>query len=413
MDILPVDVLCLIFKHLSFATLVRNMTVNKKWYKTFCSYIDNNMIVLSGNYNQSKFLDKFPAARNINGSIIYKTKNNINKHWLKKENYDLFVMDENIDFVELINNYSEQVSIGVSNKKIVSSYEHITYASVNGIMMYNTGWQYFSYVSKIYIYSTDITDSDLVHFKNIQTIKISYCNNITNNGLKYLEKVSKLNIKSNDNIDESCIEFLPNPSILKILKISNIVSKLNTNSSRLYNNLQELSIFGKNTNYILDYTYKIPEIKIDSEVNLTQKILNNLQNVFRLSLNDTTISKDILKYFSNVNTISFEACDFEDDNDIKYLKNVRKLLLDYSITNFTKVSNLKYLECLYVSSSNEDDKMFNQLSLLKQSYCFKMIIIGTRNINVFTEFRNNMMFNFDVILDTNFGYGHKRILIKK
>lgn len=407
MDILPIDVLCLIFKHLSFSTLVRNMTVCKKWYKAFCLYVDSNALFINNHHiemfcdgTKEEIYDRFPnnyinrydgyyykSLKNNNYSVFYKNK------ILKKEKFRKIQKYKNI---KLINSQFNEIwfnkiklnadKINLSFSKITGTcfynFKNINYINISSTEIKKGYLQFLSHVSTLIANNVKLNDDDLVNFGQIKCLSLKN-NNITNNGLSYLLNVEVLNIKNNAGIDHNCFYYISDISKLTKftldLDISNIDDKL-IDTINQFVNLKTLYIskpgnYTKNIDfYNINFKY-ITHIKL-CKFNLHINNFNQFTNIINLCLKNTIIVEGAFKNMNNVKTVSLERCQLVNISDILYLKNIKKLSVVNTDINLNDLVNLNNLICLHLEYGYE---IYN-----KKDYTSLINLTKLSNLKVFT-----------------------------
>lgn len=412
MDILPIDVLCLIFKHLSFATLVQNMTVNKKWYKAFCSYVDNNMIVFKNSYLDNNFVDileKFHLKYfKICDGYFYKlpnyyyNKSDFSSTNLTKKDFR-YINDFNIVNLSSCNLKEKWFNkIKLNAKKInltenklsgrcFYNFKNINIINISSNNINKKYWHLLSHVNKLVANNTNLDDDDLKHFSDIKIISLKN-NNITNYGLVYLKNVEDLNIKNNEGIDHNCFYYIPNKYILSkftaILDISKLDKKLFDIIDQ-YINLKTLNISrpgeheDKQNYYHKDFKY-VTKLKI-TRYTFHMYYFKSFSNINKLYLKDVTTCKNVFKFMDNIKTVYFNRCRLVGMKNILDLKNIENMCVIDTRINVKDLLQFNNLICLHIEYNDKGDYVKDDCLELNN-------LVNLPKLEVFTfEFNNKKL----------------------
>lgn len=415
MDILPIDVLCLIFKHLSFATLVRNMAVNKKWYKAFCSYVDNNIIVFKDFYldkNLFDILEKFSLKYfKFCDGYFYKLPNeychksdfsstNLNK---KEFRYIQDFNIVNLSSCNLKEKWFNKIKINTTKINLTETkisgrcfynFKNINIINVSSNNINKKYWHLLSHVNKLVANNTNLDDDDLKHFSNIKIISLKN-NNITNYGLTYLKNVENLNIKKNDGINHNCFYYIPNKSILSkftaILDISNLDKKLFVIIDQ-YINLKTINISrpGEHKD-TMNYYHK--DFKYTTTLKITRYTFHmyyfkDFSNINKLYLKDVITCKNVFKFMNNLKTVYFNRCRLASMETILDLKNIENLCVIDTFITVKYLLQFNNLICLHLE--------YNYKKYYDKTNCLELNnLINLPKLEVFTfEFNNKKLNNY-------------------
>jgi hypothetical protein len=215
-------------------------------------------------------------------------------------------------------------------------------------------------------------------YPNIELISIKDNNYITDDEFQYLNHVKRL-VMSNchqKEITDNCFKHLIKIKELNILECNQKCINGNHFTNKMFDHLSELEILEMDNNHIITNIKleKIKELYIYNCSKITDDGISNLINLEKLYLDKINITDNVFIKLNKIQELSLIDCEIT-DNAIKYLPKLVRL----------KLVNVKNIKCKDLDKTNIQELYLSQINITDEDFKYlkniKLLILYYLNIN--------------------------------